>query len=195
MSIRFRASSILQQIDVGLYGASDNYMPTNTSSGFGFGIDHAIQWPAALMPDIFNWNFLDDAVAPLNISDLGNELQMQMPPTNFPSFQGTVPIQNAYQPIAPALAQTNIPANPDHLPGVGTGLGANANALHGVHETRIRCTANGCTRTFRRPGDFRRHLKKHQAPTLKCIAVDCDMKFNRMDKLRDHVRQGHQIAL
>jgi hypothetical protein len=174
-------------IDAGRYGTHANPMASNTYTDFGFGIDDATQYPAALLQEL-DWNFMGDAVAPVNISDCEYNLQIQMPLTNLPSFQDTVPIQYAYQSIAPAVPQTN-------LPGAGTGLGANVNALHGVHETRIRCTANGCTRTFRRPGDFRRHLKKHQAPTLKCIAVDCDMKFYRMDKLRDHVRQGHQIAL
>lgn len=97
---------------------------------------------------------------------------------------------HAFQPIARATAaQMNVAAPPNQP------SGARANARHRTAETRISCTVDGCTKTFRRPGDYRRHVRKHQDPILKCIVDDCDMKFYRLDKLRDHIRQGHKMVL
>ena len=62
-------------------------------------------------------------------------------------------------------------------------------------EPRITCNVDGCNRSYRRVGDCRRHMRKHQPPNLRCVVGDCDMKFARMDKLRDHVRQGHKMCL
>jgi hypothetical protein len=91
-------------------------------------------------------------------------------------------------PGVPVVPCANLAPNPHQHQGVG------ATFRQRVIEPRTSCTVNGCTKTFRRPGDFRRHLKKHQAPTLRCFVEDCDMKFYRMDKLRDHARR-HQIVL
>ncbi|CAN9369379.1 unnamed protein product [Alternaria alternata] len=118
-----------------------------------------------------NWTF-DDSVAP--------------PWPSYPAA-GT---GRVFQPIVPATAaQMNVAAPPNQP------SGARASARHRTAETRISCTVDGCTKTFRRPGDYRRHVRKHQDPILKCIVDDCDMKFYRLDKLRDHIRQGHKMVL
>ncbi|KNG49952.1 transcription factor c2h2 [Stemphylium lycopersici] len=112
-------------------------------------------------------------------------------------FQNVVPVTaefntNAFPvilPDAPALAPANL------APDVQQYLGAGATFRQRAPEPRISCEFPGCTKTFRRPGDFRRHMRKHQPANLKCIVDDCDMKFYRLDKLRDHIRQGHKIVL
>ncbi|KAF1940040.1 hypothetical protein EJ02DRAFT_456391 [Clathrospora elynae] len=58
-------------------------------------------------------------------------------------------------------------------------------------ERRMYCP-KGCPQTFRRAGDYRRHMKKHTTPCYKCAVFDCDMTFYRADKLRDHLKQGHK---
>ncbi|CAN9370912.1 unnamed protein product [Alternaria alternata] len=134
----------------------------------------------------------DDFVTP----PMGDSFLMPMPMLPQPDFlppQYSYPMAEtgyAFQPIAPATAaQVNVVAQPNQP------SGARANARHRTAETRISCTVDGCTKTFRRPGDYRRHMRKHQDPILKCIVDDCDMKFYRLDKLRDHIRQGHKMVL
>ncbi|KAH6846479.1 hypothetical protein AA0119_g1738 [Alternaria tenuissima] len=134
----------------------------------------------------------DDFVAPW----MGDSFLTPMPMLHQPDFlppQYSYPMAgtgHAFQPIARATAaQMNVAAPPNQP------SGARANARHRTAETRISCTVDGCTKTFRRPGDYRRHVRKHQDPILKCIVDDCDMKFYRLDKLRDHIRQGHKMVL
>ncbi|OAG19192.1 hypothetical protein CC77DRAFT_1050984 [Alternaria alternata] len=134
----------------------------------------------------------DDFVAPW----MGDSFLTPMPMLPQPDFlppQYSYPMAGTgytFQPIAPATAaQMDVVAQPNQP------SGARANARHRTAETRISCTADGCTKTFRRPGDYRRHMRKHQDPILKCIVDDCDMKFYRLDKLRDHIRQGHKMVL
>jgi hypothetical protein len=55
---------------------------------------------------------------------------------------------------------------------------------------RITCP-EGCHATFGRIGELRRHMIKHQPPRYKCPILDCDQTFHRVDKLRDHTRNGH----
>lgn len=64
---------------------------------------------------------------------------------------------------------------------------ARAKPKNPVKEECIRCP-EGCRQTFRRGGDFRRHMKKHQAHAFKCVAIECDKTFYRLDKLRDHAK-------
>ncbi|KAF2259011.1 hypothetical protein CC78DRAFT_586466 [Lojkania enalia] len=62
-------------------------------------------------------------------------------------------------------------------------------------QDRIRCTHLGCASTFARSGDFRRHMKKHNPPTLKCPGDDCNRMFYRNDKRLDHARKIHGLKL
>jgi hypothetical protein len=174
-------------LDLGLHGVSDSSEVSGAHTDIGLDVDYFTRRPAALLQDTLDWTSMVDPIAPFDFSGFGYHTQLQMPPTYFP-LQVPVPPYSAYPPIAPALTQANLAFNPSYLSGTDTGPGVNANILHGVHEPRIRCTASGCTKTFRRPGDYRRHMRKHQAPIFKCIDVDCDLKFYRMDKLRDHLR-------
>ncbi|KAH7075186.1 hypothetical protein FB567DRAFT_185411 [Paraphoma chrysanthemicola] len=50
-------------------------------------------------------------------------------------------------------------------------------------------------RPFRRAGDYRRHLKKHDAPLHECILPGCGKTFYRHDKLKAHVGKAHNMDL
>jgi hypothetical protein len=56
------------------------------------------------------------------------------------------------------------------------------------------CSQLGCEAVYPRAGDCRRHLKKHNGPFFPCTEFDCDMEFYRHDKLRAHLKQGHNIV-
>ena len=74
---------------------------------------------------------------------------------------------------------------------VTTNVAAEPDAARAASDEVLRCR-QGCRGTFRRPGDFRRHMRKHGQPRYKCLMFDCDKTFYRADKLRDHLRQGHK---
>lgn len=61
------------------------------------------------------------------------------------------------------------------------------------------CDHPGCQGQFRRPGDLRRHKQKHGIPDLPCPVPGCDRRgpkaFYRADKLRDHQRKKHRMAI
>jgi hypothetical protein len=132
--------------------------------------------------ELFDWNAFNDASAFTtdNYETLwGDATSTQVP---FGSSSTHMTSQTAYQPIAPALGLNT--ANTPYPMGPMT-----------TNDPRIRCTFAGCTRTFRRIGDCRRHEAKHQAPGFRCINIDCKKRFYRLDKARDHFRQGHGITL
>ena len=57
------------------------------------------------------------------------------------------------------------------------------------------CSQFGCDAVYLRPGDCRRRLKMHNGPFFPCKQPGCDMEFYRRDKLRDHLKQGHNIVV
>jgi hypothetical protein len=69
----------------------------------------------------------------------------------------------------------------------------NSNPSQPAEEGRIRCP-EGCPQTFGRPSDFNRHMKKHNGPAFKCVAIECDKTFYRLDKVRSHAKT-HGINL
>jgi hypothetical protein len=80
----------------------------------------------------------------------------------------------------------------------GTAIGMSqldAGGQASTYEPVLRCTEAGCDQTFRRSGDYRRHMMKHRTPPFRCIMVDCSYTFYRLDKLRDHIKQGHKKKL
>jgi hypothetical protein len=52
---------------------------------------------------------------------------------------------------------------------------------------------HGCGGTFGRPGEYRRHMRKHANPNFFCTQHGCTKSFYRRDKLNDHLRQKHGI--
>ncbi|KAH7371109.1 hypothetical protein BKA66DRAFT_573067 [Pyrenochaeta sp. MPI-SDFR-AT-0127] len=108
-------------------------------------------------------------------------IEFPPPPVSHPP---SVPTPTAFCPIAPATPGWN-----------ATQAGNGIHARQTVAEPRIPCPYTDCTTTFRRPGEFRRHMKKHQPHTYKCILVDCNMTFYRLDKVRDHLLKRHSIKI
>ena len=147
--------------------------PLGDTSGF----DHAIDWTlsSAVDPPLDNSFFLNTGAT--------HQYNTALNPSTYPGVLSGY----TYPVIAPAATNPLAPPN--------ASSGAHVGAQHRIIDTRIRCTAPGCSKTFRRVGDCRRHMRKHQAPKLICIVEGCDMKFTRLDKVRDHLRQGHKIVL
>ncbi|KAF7679265.1 hypothetical protein GT037_003013 [Alternaria burnsii] len=172
--------SVLEALTQEFLGPSDPY---NTNGSF---------YPYTGDASVFSNFAFDDFGAPSMDDSFLTSMPLPSQPDFFP-IQPPYPAAGtgyAFQTIAPATAaQMNVAAPPNRP------SGARANARHRTAETRISCTVDGCTKTFRRAGDYRRHMRKHQDPILKCIVDDCDMKFYRLDKLRDHIRQGHKMVL
>ncbi|KAH7072156.1 hypothetical protein BKA63DRAFT_605064 [Paraphoma chrysanthemicola] len=138
--------------------------------------------PQTEMADLFDWSSWDvDTVPAANFTPSPMHNNMLAPP-NFPPHQ-------FFQPIAPSSLRPSSTLN--NAPS----LAYAANPTQGRVEARITCGYPGCPRTFRRAGDCRRHMGKHQTPGFKCIVADCEKTFYRLDKVRDHCRQGHGIAL
>jgi hypothetical protein len=124
-----------------------------------------------------------DTVLPHN-QDLSNEgftLELvgnQIQPALMPNI--TAPSYEQQMVLDMGMAQLFPAPNPMMAP-----------AASATGEERIRCP-RGCRATFRRGGDYRRHMQMHTTPRYKCPIFDCDMTFYRADKLRDHARQGHK---
>ena len=106
-------------------------------------------------------------------ADFG-QLHLQQAPPAFVMPEQAVP---PFQPVA--AANSDLPRMPQVQANTGD---------------RLRCPL-GCAATFGRPGDYRRHMRKHERPRYRCAVIDCDMQFARFDKLRDHLRQGHRLSL
>lgn len=52
---------------------------------------------------------------------------------------------------------------------------------------------HGCSHTFKRASEYRRHMKKHSGQWYTCTQSGCTKSFYRTDKLRDHLRQRHRL--
>ncbi|KAH8592630.1 hypothetical protein B0O99DRAFT_517191 [Bisporella sp. PMI_857] len=61
------------------------------------------------------------------------------------------------------------------------------------------CDYPGCGEIITRRGDFIRHRQKHSAPRYPCTVHGCSRRgpraFYRADKLRDHQRKKHRMAI
>ena len=62
-----------------------------------------------------------------------------------------------------------------------------------------KCKHEGCTMAFGRRSDMVRHAKKHDRPTLHCLARGCPYRnakgFYRWDKLEGHQRTKHGLGI
>jgi hypothetical protein len=61
-------------------------------------------------------------------------------------------------------------------------------------QRRLTCP-HGCSRTFSRAFEFRRHMTTHDKPAFRCVEAGCSRVFCRRDKLRNHLRQRHRLDL
>lgn len=103
---------------------------------------------------------------------------------------GFTPIVPAtqYDPGLASMGAHAVPAMPI------SGRNTRGASLSAPNEGRIPCRHEGCFSTFKRPGDFRRHMKSHKPGAyVKCIMSGCDMSFPRLDKLNDHLKRGHKV--
>jgi hypothetical protein len=61
------------------------------------------------------------------------------------------------------------------------------------------CNFTGCGKVFARLGDLARHSKHHGVPQHPCLIDGCNRHgpeaFYRADKLRDHQRRKHKMAI
>lgn len=64
-----------------------------------------------------------------------------------------------------------------------------------VNGERHACTYLGCPATFTRFSDLRRHAQMHSPARLQCHFENCDKRFYRVDKLREHLRRKHEMAV
>jgi len=123
-------------------------------------------------------------------------------PSNF-SYDGTE-VQSAF-PMAPMVPvwdlnnieyfdqlDMSIPApaqlNPAHYSAIVSAPPAPVPAP--VAAGQLRCP-RGCSATFGRGGEYRRHMMIHEPARYRCPMVDCTKTFSRADKLRDHAKKGH----
>jgi hypothetical protein len=110
--------------------------------------------------------------------------------------EGFITNQHAEQPLppTPATPQFNFAAKAGRQQPMPTPLPTAFNTPALTRQQRLTCP-QGCTKTFGRPGDFRRHMLKHGPPKFKCVVLECERTFHRADKLRQHIKQGHKINL
>jgi hypothetical protein len=98
-----------------------------------------------------------------------------------PSTETKPPIANLAKLALPASTIATAPTNID------------------VNASRLTCDHPGCPTTFARPGDLSRHKKKHSPPEYPCPVDNCgrkgDKAFYRPDKLHDHQRKKHKMAV
>ncbi|KAE9382159.1 hypothetical protein N431DRAFT_17363 [Stipitochalara longipes BDJ] len=57
--------------------------------------------------------------------------------------------------------------------------------------SRSRCEYPGCTSTFGRIWDRRRHVKEQHGPIIYCSYVGCEFQTRRLGKLRTHLKTVH----
>ncbi|XPT01465.1 hypothetical protein M3J09_010600 [Ascochyta lentis] len=130
-------------------------------------------------------NGYDELNAAANVSSLGFLGFPEQDGQNQPDFQLTMP--------APEVAMQTITAAPVAMEQI---LNSGDAFVQKTLDGRFRCSEGRCNKTCRRAGDCRRHLKKHnRGPFFSCTQRGCDMEFYRHDKLRDHLKQGHDIIV
>jgi len=117
-------------------------------------------------PDTF------EAVAPC-LLDIGvipqPDSENTTPYVSLPQFRTQVPVAAV---ILPAILPVN-------------------NQVQHANVTASRQCPYGCPSTFGRPGEYRRHMKKHNGPFFPCTVLHCNKVFYRQDKLNDHLNKGH----
>ncbi|KAH7072176.1 hypothetical protein BKA63DRAFT_555001 [Paraphoma chrysanthemicola] len=104
-------------------------------------------------------------------------------------------------PVESDLSQPWAFATPYDILGAGASINPPANLPQAIapppsQPTDVsRHTCPVCSKTFKRAGDYRRHMKKHGPPLFKCCVMNCDKTFYRADKVRAHHRQGHKMNM
>jgi len=145
--------------------------------------DFSLETGLSLGQDVDWMSFTNDlelpVAAPYHLTAGATAVRHGLPSTGYSHI--TTPFRPVHQRIAPAATNNALSTS-----------SAQSASTTGP-QVSIQCTFPGCNKTFRRVGDRRRHEGKHQARAYKCIDADCQKRFYRLDKVRDHLRQGHGI--
>jgi hypothetical protein len=177
--VTFRHSDFIR--DQGGFGGPYLFLPTTylTLNGYGFPSSNATaEYDVAFQHSDF-------------ISNQGGFGE----PHDFMSASTTASGMNGFvsfgtQPSVAAFATSSVLTT-----GITTAVANGANA----RTNRLKCHHTGCSATFARGGDRRRHNKRHLPPQHPCPVDDCDRKgdraFYRLDKLYDHQRKKHGMAV
>ncbi|KAF1850426.1 uncharacterized protein K460DRAFT_412133 [Cucurbitaria berberidis CBS 394.84] len=151
-------------------------------------------WHSSILPDVYQFGASpfgtesQDISTNLPLEDVGfDALPMSSAWMTQNTAQAPTPNYLHDQPIMPVTSE----AQPGPLSNPITAPAASA-VPQTTASDRMNCP-NGCAGTFRRPGDYRRHMRKHASPRFKCMMYDCDKTFYRADKLRDHIKRGHKF--
>ncbi|KAE9377649.1 hypothetical protein N431DRAFT_434808 [Stipitochalara longipes BDJ] len=62
---------------------------------------------------------------------------------------------------------------------------------HLAQASSLECEVAGCTATFRRVGDRRRHVTEKHGPPTRCRVPDCKWSAKRKARLRGHLENFH----
>lgn len=161
--------------------------------------------PTLQLPDVGVYDDFD--VVPNEFANFNSSAQLddftainpQTTTTSFNQLPFPATTSMSAAPALPAHA-TNISAAPAtypavHLP-VANGM---ASRRSNVNTSPYTCNYPGCGKLITRPGDFARHKKQHGAPEHPCAVHGCSRRgsraFYRADKLLDHQRKKHRMAI
>lgn len=147
-----------------------------------------------------------DAIAPTDLDDFSTLDNSFIPEPNvysslFPSIVDDFSCkleqsnENTAQKKGNTAPQLNAPTSPASRIATKPKPRSKVRSSTRGDEARIHCSNGACTQTFRRVGDFRRHMKKHEPSKFTCIDAECGKTFYRLDKLRDHLKHGHKLNL
>jgi hypothetical protein len=131
-----------------------------------------------------SWNSNNTYYQPCSVSEaISSALESSISPSDFNLVQPVA----AFQAALPDLSILSLPLSEPIKP-------AEAVVLQ-LPDGKFFCSQLDCHAVYLRAGDCRRHLKKHNGPFFSCKQPGCDMEFYRHDKLRDHMKQGHNIVV
>ncbi|KAF4634063.1 hypothetical protein G7Y89_g4038 [Cudoniella acicularis] len=148
-------------------------------------------------------NFLNDAEFPFMFSN--HELRDQDAMTgsmeasfSFDNAPASVPSFSNDQ-LDTGLIAPDLTSSPSVPPHVSAATQSTTTLLVSSTNNRFRCTQPNCGADFARIGDLRRHHRTHGAPAHPCTVNGCIRReqrvFYRRDKLLDHMRKRHGLAV
>ncbi|KAF2818878.1 hypothetical protein CC86DRAFT_375520 [Ophiobolus disseminans] len=106
-----------------------------------------------------------------------------------------MPNHSAYQPMWPTAPQLDMTLDAGLHQAVAPAPPAPAPSNIPLPTRAVGHACLNCQKTFKRAGDYRRHMRSYAAPQFHCFVQGCTKAFTRKDKRRDHMRQGHKLAV
>jgi hypothetical protein len=180
----------LSSVDYSLVdsNAIPNDHPDPTLQFADFGVNNNF---AVLPNDFANFNPLT------HWNDL-TTIDSQVPQSTMTSFN-PIPLPTIPNiPAAPALPtnDTSMSAAPAVPRAIAKRVASRRSSVNTNPHT---CDYPGCGNIFNRPGDLVRHKQQHGVPQHPCLVHGCTRRgsraFYRADKLRDHQRKKHRMAV